>query len=245
MSQSEAGQQIDNRILLNLTAADREQLLPHLEPVHLSFGHVLYNINAPIDYVYFHNTGMSSLISYTQEGGNIEVGMVGYEGVTGLQAFLGTGISEHHAVIQLADDGLRMPADQFRQACAQLPSLQTVMLRYTQSMMTQLTQSVVCSRFHSIEQRLCRWLLTSQDAVRSDDIRLTQEFLAAMLGVNRPGVTIAARLIQNTGMIEYSRGRIKILDRQGLEASSCECYAAVARAFSWLYADQGNPSPRD
>lgn len=245
MSHSESGQQIDNRILLNLTAADREQLLPHLEPIHLPFGRILYNLNAPIDYVYFHNTGMSSLISYTQEGGNIEVGMVGYEGVTGLQAFLGTGIADHHAVMQLADDGLRMPADQFKQACSQLLSLQTVMLRYTQSMMMQFTQSVVCSRFHSIEQRLCRWLLTSQDAVRSDDIRLTQEFLAAMLGVNRPGVTIAARLIQNTGMIEYSRGRIKILDRQGLKASSCECYATIAEAFRWLYSAPGNPSLHD
>jgi CRP-like cAMP-binding protein len=235
MSNSESGQQIENRILLNLTAADREQLLPHLEPVQLPFGHILYNINAPIDYVHFHNRGMSSLISYTQEGGNIEVGMVGYEGVTGLQAFLGPPVSEHHAVMQLADDGHRMPADLFKQACHQLPSLQAVMLRYTHSMMTQITQSVVCSRFHSIEQRLCRWLLTSRDAVRSDDIRLTQEFLAAMLGVNRPGVTIAARLIQNTGMIEYSRGRIKILDRQGLEASSCECYAVIAGAFRWLY----------
>lgn len=236
MSHTESGQQIENRILLNLPAADREQLLPHLEPIHLPFGHVLYHIGAPIDYVYFHNHGMSSLISYTQEGGNIEVGMVGYEGVTGLQAFLGLPISEHHAVMQLADDGLRMPADQFKQACHQLASLEALMLRYTRAMMTQLTQSVVCSRFHSIEQRLCRWLLTSQDAVRSDDIHLTQEFLAAMLGVNRPGVTIAARLIQNTGMIDYNRGRIRILDRQGLEAASCECYAVIARAFAWLLA---------
>lgn len=236
MSNTESGQQIANRILLNLTAADREQLLPQLEPIHLPFGQVLYPIGAPIDYVYFHNRGMSSLISYTQEGGNIEVGMVGYEGVTGLQAFLGGGLSEHQATMQLADDALRIPADPFRQACHQLASLQTVMLRYTQSMMTQLTQSVVCARFHSIEQRLCRWLLTSQDAVRSDDIHLTQEFLAAMLGVNRPGVTIAARLIQSTGMIDYSRGHIRILDRQGLEAASCECYAIIARAFAWLLA---------
>ncbi|HKP10791.1 MAG TPA: Crp/Fnr family transcriptional regulator [Blastocatellia bacterium] len=235
MSNSESAQQIENRIILNLTPADREQLLPHLEPIHLAFGRVLYNIGAPVDYVYFHNRGMSSLISYTQEGGNIEVGMVGYEGVTGLQAFLGPAVSEHHAVMQLADDSHRLPADLFKQACGRLPSLQAVVLRYTHSMMTQLTQSVVCSRFHSIEQRLCRWLLTSQDAVRSDDIRLTQEFLAAMLGVNRPGVTIAARLIQNTGMIEYSRGRIRILDRQGLEAASCECYAVINRAFKWLY----------
>ncbi|HJQ22877.1 MAG TPA: Crp/Fnr family transcriptional regulator [Blastocatellia bacterium] len=225
---------IANRVLLNLTAAEREQLLAQLEPVHLPFGHVLYNIGGVIDFVYFHNTGMSSLISYTQEGGRIEVGMVGYEGVTGLQAFLGTGISDHYAVMQLADEGLRMPADQFKQACNELPSLQAVMLRYTQTMMTQFTQSVVCTRFHSIEQRLCRWLLTSQDAVRSDEIRLTQEFLAAMLGVNRPGVTLAARLLQNAGLIDYRRGLILILDRQGLEAASCECYAVIAGAFRWL-----------
>ena len=235
MSDTESDKLIENRILLNLPAADREQLLPSLEPVHLPFGQVLYSIGAAIDYVYFHNRGMSSLISYTEEGGNIEVGMVGYEGVTGLQAFLGTGLSEHHAVMQLTDDALRMPADQFRQACAQLASLRTVMLRYTQAMMTQLTQSVVCARFHSIEQRLCRWLLISQDTVRSDELRLTQEFLAAMLGVNRPGVTIAARLLQNAGMIHYNRGRIKILDRQGLEAASCECYGLITKAFRWLY----------
>ena len=225
---------IANRILLNLTAADREQVLPHLEPVDLPFGQVLYNIGGIIDFVYFHSRGMSSLISYTQEGGRIEVGMVGYEGVTGLQAFLGTGISEHYAVMQLADNGLRMPADQFKQACAELPSLQTVMLRYTQTMITQLGQSVVCARFHSIEQRLCRWLLISQDAVRSDEIRLTQENLAAMLGVNRPGVTIAARLLQSAGLIAYHRGLIRILDRQGLEAASCECYGVIADAFRWL-----------
>jgi CRP-like cAMP-binding protein len=235
MSHTESDKPIENRILLNLPATDREQLLSSLEPVDLPFGQILYSIGAVIDHVYFHNRGMSSLISYTEEGGNIEVGMVGYEGVTGLQAFFGTGMSEHHAVMQLADDSLRMPADQFRQACAELVSLRTVMLRYTQAMMTQLTQSVVCARFHSIEQRLCRWLLISQDAVRSDDIRLTQEFLAAMLGVNRPGVTIAARLIQNAGMIHYSRGRIKILDRQGLEAASCECYRIITKAFSWLF----------
>ncbi|MFL6276060.1 MAG: Crp/Fnr family transcriptional regulator [Blastocatellia bacterium] len=227
---------IENRILLNLAAPEREQLLGLLDPVHLAFGQVLYNIGAVIDFVYFHNRGMSSLISYTQEGGRIEVGMVGYEGVTGLQAFLGTGISEHYAVMQLADDGLRIPAEQFKQACAALPSLQTVMLRYTQTMMTQFTQSVVCTRFHSIEQRLCRWLLTSQDAVRSDEIHLTQEFLAAMLGVNRPGVTLAARLLQNAGLINYRRGLILILDRQGLEAASCECYAVIAGAFRWLFA---------
>ena len=226
---------IANRILLNLTPADRKPLRAALEPIHLPFGQVLYNIGSAIDFVYFHNTGMSSLISYTQEGGRIEVGMVGYEGVTGLQAFLGTGISDHYAVMQLADEGLRMPADQFKQACAALPSLQTMMLRYTQTMMTQFTQSVVCTRFHSIEQRLCRWLLTSQDAVRSDEIRLTQEFLAAMLGVNRPGVTLAARLLQNAGLIDYRRGLILILDRQGLEAASCECYAVIAGAFGWLF----------
>ena len=235
MSATESNAPIENRILLHLPATDREQLLPGLEPVRLNFGQVLYSMGAAIDYVYFHNRGMSSLISYTEEGGNIEVGMVGYEGVTGLQVFLGTGLSDHHAVMQLADDCLRMPADQFRQACAQLASLRAVMLRYTQAMMTQLTQSVVCARFHSIEQRLCRWLLISQDAVRSDDIRLTQEFLAAMLGVNRPGVTIAARLIQSVGMIDYNRGRIRILDRQGLEAASCECYGVIRNAFGWLY----------
>src|ERR1043165_7947065 len=119
---TESNTPIENRILLNLPATDREQLLASLEPVHLNFGQVLYSIGTAIDYVYFHNHGMSSLISYTEEGGNIEVGMVGYEGVTGLQAFLGTGLSEHYAVMQLADDGLRMPAEQFKQACAALPS---------------------------------------------------------------------------------------------------------------------------
>jgi CRP-like cAMP-binding protein len=236
MGTTPSGREIENRILLSLTPTDREQLLPKLEPISLPFGKELYDLGATIDYVYFHNRGMSSLISYTQEGGRIEVGMVGYEGVTGLQVFLGTGISEHYAVMQLADEALRLPAASFKQACSQLPSLTAVMLRYTQSMVTQITQSVVCNRFHSIDQRLCRWLLTSQDAVRSDEIRLTQEFLAAMLGVNRPGVTIAARLLQRAGLIDYSRGRISILDRQGLEAGSCECYGVMAAAFRWLFA---------
>src|ERR1044071_7482381 len=120
MSYTESDKPIENRILLNLPTTDREQLLAHLEPVHLPFGQTLYSIGAAIDYVYFHNRGMSSLISHTEEGGNIEVGMVGYEGVTGLQAFFGTGLSEHHATIQLADDALRMPADQFKQACSQI-----------------------------------------------------------------------------------------------------------------------------
>jgi CRP-like cAMP-binding protein len=139
--------------------------------------------------------------------------------------------------MQIQDDGNRMKAEEFKAFCDRMASLREIMLRYTQTMMTQLTQSVVCSRFHTIEQRLCRWLLVAQDAVRSEGLNLTQEFLASMLGVNRPGVTLAARLIQNAGMIDYGRGRIIIRDRQGLEAGSCECYRIIRNAFEWLYAD--------
>jgi CRP-like cAMP-binding protein len=220
-----------NHILASITKQDREGLLPELEPASLRLSQVLYEMGDAIDYVYFPNSGMCSLVSLTQEGGSLEVGIVGYEGMVDLSAFFGGHTSQYRVIVQGEGKALRMRAGAFRQAYKQADSLQAVMLRYIQVVIAQVTQSAVCNHFHPIEGRLCRWLLLCQDVVRSNELQLTQEFLAYMLGSRRAGVTVAAASLQSLGMIRYQRGHITILDRQGLEASSCECYEIVRKAL--------------
>jgi CRP-like cAMP-binding protein len=187
-----------------------------------------------MDYVYFPNTGMVSLVSIIEDGSTLEVGITGYEGVVGLSVFLGVEESQYRLLVQGKGEAFSMKAETFKAECNREPSLQKLMLRYTQALMTQITQSAICNRFHDVESRLCRWLLQSQDCMRSSELHLTQDFLATMLGVHRPGVTIAAGILQSAGLIHYNRGRIAILDRKRLESASCECYGVIKEAFSWL-----------
>jgi CRP-like cAMP-binding protein len=223
-----------NKLLAALSLETYERLTLHLESFHLNYTAVLAEMGDRLKYVFFPNSGMVSLISLTEEGGTLEVGITGYDGVVGLSIFLGVEESQYRLLVQGEGNAFRMEAEVFKAECNREPSLQKVMLRYTQALMTQITQAAICNRFHDVESRLCRWLLQSQDCMRSSDLQLTQDFLAAMLGVHRPGVTIAAGNLQNAGLIQYNRGQITILDRKGLESSSCECYGIVKRASSWL-----------
>ena len=220
-----------NYIIASLTKEDRAGLLPHLEPVSLQLSQILYEMDDPVDYIYFPISGMCSLVSLTQEGDTLEVGIVGYEGMLPLAAFFGDETNQYRVVVQGEGDALRMRVGVFNRACKQAGSFQAIMLRYIQSLLSQLTQSALCNHFHPIEGRLCRWLLLSRDVVLSDELQLTQEFLAHMLGSRRAGVTVAAGALQNLGLIRYQRGHITIVDVEGLRANACECYGVVRRAF--------------
>jgi CRP-like cAMP-binding protein len=223
-----------NKLLAALSPESYERLTPQLEPFPLNHSAVLAEIGDRLEYVYFPNSGMVSLISHTEDGTTLEVGIIGYEGVVGISTFLGVDESQYRLLVQGEGNALRMNAETFKAECSREPSLQKVILRYTQALMTQITQAAVCNRFHDVEARLCRWLLQSQDCMRSSELHLTQDFLSHMLGVHRPGVTLAAGILQSAGLIHYTRGYITILDRKRLESASCECYGAVKAAFSWL-----------
>jgi CRP-like cAMP-binding protein len=235
LSTSQLPDPTNNRILSSLPGSELDRLRPHLEPFHLEHAAVLYEIDDPIEYVYFPTSGMVSLLSNTEQGELLEVGIVGWEGVVGLSVFLGVDRSQQRHLVQVQDGALRMSADAFKAACDQSHTLRSILHRYTHATMTHLAQSAVCNRFHAIEQRLSRWMLLTADVTRSEQLPLTQEFLSFMLGVHRPRVTLAARVLHSAGLIDYNRGHITILDRQGLEAASCECYPVVRQAFRRVF----------
>lgn len=229
-----------NQILNALTRAEYERLAVHLEPVTLSLGDVLYRPDQPITHVYFPNRGTISVVSTFEDGGSVEVGMVGNEGMFGISVFLGSISTPLEAIVQLPGDGLRMHADVLRQEFRQCGQLQDLLLRYTQAFITQIAQTAACNRAHPTEGRLVRWLLMCQDRSHSNDLELTHEFIAHMLGMRRAGVTEAAGQLQTKGLIKYHRGHLTILDRQGLEASSCECYPIVKKEFARLVGGNGH-----
>jgi CRP-like cAMP-binding protein len=217
----------ENRLLRALPQKDYERLAAKLERVTLGFKQVVYEPNAPIGHVYFPLSGVISLLTVMDEGGPVEVATVGREGMVGLPVFLGDGEVPGRAFAQIAGDALRMEADDFRAEARHPGPLQRLLLRYTQALLTQVAQSAACNRLHSVEERCARWLLQTQDRVRADQFPLTQEFMAQMLGVRRATVNVAAGILQKAGFITYTRGRITILDRPGLESASCECYAII------------------
>lgn len=226
---------IPNRLLATLPRAAYERLLPQLELVRLAKGSVLYEIGDPIRYVYFINVGFSSLLTMSRGGETMEVAMVGREGLIGLPALLSTGISPYQVLIQFPGEALRMKAHLLREEFKQGGQLQEVTLRYTQSLISQIIQSTLCSHFHSIEERLCRWLLLAQDHAASHTLELTHEFLSHLLGAPRTGVSVAAGTLQQAGLIRYGRGRITILHRSGLEARTCECYPLMREELEQLF----------
>ena len=229
-----------NQILKALTSAEYERLAVHLEPVTLSLGEVLYRPEQTITHVYFPNRGTVSLLSTFEDGGSVEVGMVGNEGMFGVSVFLGSISTPLEAIVQLPGDGLRMRADVLRQEFKQGGQLQDLLLRYTQAFITQIAQTAACNRAHPTEGRLVRWLLMCQDRAQSGELHLTHEFIANMLGIRRAGVTEAAGQLQTKGLIKYHRGHINILDRQSLEAASCECYQIVKKEFTRLVGGNGH-----
>lgn len=228
---------VNNRLLASLPREEYQQLQPYLEPVSLELKQELYQPNVPIEFVYFPLDGMYSLLSLTSEGDLIEVATVGNEGMVGLPVFLGGRQIPGIAMVQIPGDALRMRAEDLRTHVTPGTSLYEMLHRYTQALFNLISQSALCNRVHSIEQRCCRWLLLTHDRVGTDIFPLTHEFLSQMLGVRRAGVSEVAAKLQNAGFIAYKYGKITVMDRAGLEATSCECYELIKVEFQRLIGD--------
>ncbi len=220
---------LENRLLAALPAADFERVLPQLERVSLSLGNALYESGSPQGFVYFPTDSIVSLLYVMEDGSSAEIAIVGNDGVVGMALFMGGETTPSRAVVQSGGYAYRLRAGVLKSEFARGGELQHLLLRYTQALITQMAQTAVCNRHHSVEQQLCRWLLLSLDRLPSSELSMTQELIANMLGVRREGVTEAARKLQEAGLIRYSRGKITVLDRPKLEARVCECYAVVKR----------------
>lgn len=218
-----------NRILRLLPLDEAEQLGRILEPVTLRFREAIYTTGKPIDYVYFPLTGMASLVMDMEGGQTVEAATIGREGMVGLSAFWGSPKALWRVLSQIAGEALRAPVAAFNDHVRRDGTLNRLLRQYTVAFIATLAQTAACNRLHSLEQRMCRWLLTTSDRLDSDEFPLTQDFLGQMLGVRRPSVSLAGAALQEAGLIKYSRGRIAIVNRPGLEAASCECYAIVRR----------------
>ncbi|MBD1551629.1 Crp/Fnr family transcriptional regulator [Pseudomonas typographi] len=216
-----------NHLLAALPADERARLAPHLEPVSLALGEVLYEPGDTLRHVYFPTDAIVSLLHVIQNGASAEVAVVGNEGLVGIALFMGGESTSSRAVVQSAGGALRLPGHLLKAEFNRHGDLLLLMLRYTQALITQMSQTAVCNRHHSIDQQLCRWLLLSLDRLHGNQLNMTQELIANMLGVRREGVTEAAGKLQRQGVIEYSRGQITVLDRAQLERLSCECYRVV------------------
>ncbi|MGB9181868.1 MAG: Crp/Fnr family transcriptional regulator [Pyrinomonadaceae bacterium] len=223
-----------NRLLAALPIEEYERLRPSLEHVSFALGEVVYESGGQLEHVYFPTTSIISLLYVMENGSSAEMGLAGNEGVIGIALFMGGGTMPNRAVVQSAGRAVRMKARALQTEFALGSKFQQLLLRYTQALITQISQTAVCNRLHAVEQQLCRWLLLSHDRVQADELVMTQELIADMLGVRREGVTVAAGQLQDAGAISYVRGRIKILDRQKLEAIACECYKVVKDEFDRL-----------
>ena len=223
-----------NRLLGLLRPRDYHLLRPHLHHIALRYRQSLYRANKPIEYVYFIETGVGSLVNTMRNGAAAEVGTIGNEGVVGLPVVLGDDRAPTSVYVQVPGAGWRMKASVFKKEQVRSASMQAVMLRYAHAFFNQVAQSAACNHFHSLDQRCCRWLLMTHDRMQSDEFLLTQEFLAMMLGVQRTGVSAAAGALQKAGLIRYKRGNVTILDRRGLLHRSCECYGVSKREFDRL-----------
>jgi CRP-like cAMP-binding protein len=229
-----------NRLLASLPAADCERLLPHLKPVDLPMGEVLYPFNESVRYVHFPTSGIVSLVLDSVEGTSVEVGMTGHEGIVGVAALLSNGPATTRAIVQVAGKSWRMPASVLRDELKQGGVLLHFLHQYLNFMMVQAAQTALCNRIHMVDQRLSRWLLMVRDRVHSNDLTLTHEFIADMLGVRRAGVTEALGELREAGMIDTSRGLVTILDPAALEGRACECYSVVRDRFNELFNNSGN-----
>ncbi len=216
-----------NRLLDALPTSDYERIAPHLELIPMALGKVLYESGTRMRHVYFPTTSIVSLLYVMEDGASAEIAIVGNEGILGISLFMGGNTTPSRAVVQSAGHGFRLKAELMKDEFGRFGSTMHLLLRYTQALITQMAQTAVCNRHHSIDQQLCRWLLLSLDRLSSNELSMTQELIANMLGVRREGVTEAAGKLQDAGLIHYSRGRITVLDRPGLEARACECYQVV------------------
>ena len=220
-----------NQILSALPSSEYKRLRDHLKPVNLISGEILLEPNEPIEKIYFPQRAMISLVSIMMDGSTTEIGLVGNEGMIGLPAILGGESTTSRTIVQISGTALEISADVVRKEFQRGEKLYELLLLYTQALLTQVSQSAACNRQHNIEERLARWLLSVQDCIMQDELPLTQEFIANMLGTRRSGVTVAAGILQQAGIIRYSRGRITILDQEKLEDAACECYQLVQNEF--------------
>jgi len=223
-----------NDLLAALPEAEYQRWMPQLELVELPLGRVLYESGATLSHLYFPTTAIVSLLYVMADGASAEIAVVGNEGVVGVSLFMGGESTPSRAVVQSAGQGVRLKSAVLKDEFNKSGPVMHLLLRYTQALITQMAQTAVCNRHHSLDQQLCRWLLLSLDRIEGDLIVMTQELIANMLGVRREGVTEAALALQRAGIIRYSRGRITVLDRPALEARSCECYAVVKVEYSRL-----------
>ena len=218
-----------NKILDALSKAEAKRLRPHLDIVSMTLGQVVYESGRLLDHVFFPTTCIVSLLYVMEDGASAEIAVVGHEGLVGISLFMGGETTPSRAVVQSAGQAYRLPSQYLRAEFNRAGPMQHRLLRYTQSLITQMAQTAVCNRHHSVDQQLCRWLLLSLDRLPSNELVMTQELIANMLGVRREGVTAAAGKLQDAGVIEYRRGRITVLNRPKLEKMSCECYEVVRK----------------
>jgi CRP-like cAMP-binding protein len=223
-----------NHLLDALPAGDYDRLQSHLELVPMALGDVLYESGAKLRHVYFPTTSIVSLLYVMEDGASAEIAIVGNEGMLGISLFMGGDTTPSRAVVQSAGYGFRLRADLLKNEFERFGPTMHLLLRYTQALITQMAQTAVCNRHHSVDQQLCRWLLLSLDRLQTNDLTMTQELIANMLGVRREGVTEAAGKLQDAGLIHYRRGQISVVDRPGLEARVCECYQVVKTEFDRL-----------
>jgi CRP-like cAMP-binding protein len=231
---TEGRETLGNHLLAALPHEAYERLRPHLEPISFALGDVVYESGGHMPYVYFPTTSHISLLYTMIDGSTAEMGLVGQEGVVGIALFMGGETTPNRAMVQGGGAAFRMKSaamlDEFKRG----GEFQHLLLRYTQALITQISQTAVCNRLHSVEQRLCRWLLMTHDLAQTDELQMTHEFISNMLGVRREGVTVAARRLQDAGMISYVRGHIQILDRPQLLDHVCECYQVVKEEHARL-----------
>ncbi|MEW9572911.1 Crp/Fnr family transcriptional regulator [Rhodanobacter sp. Si-c] len=223
-----------NRLLAALPQAEWGRWLPHLEPVNMPLGKVLYESGSRLSHVYFPTTSIVSLLYVMEDGASAEIAVVGNEGIVGISLFMGGESTPSRALVQSAGQGFRLKSDLMLQEFNRAGPALHLLLRYTQALITQMSQTAVCNRHHSLDQQLCRWLLLSLDRLNSEELAMTQELIANMLGVRREGVTEAAGNLQQAGLIRYQRGHITVIDRAGLERRTCECYAVVKKEYDRL-----------
>ena len=226
-----------NHLLAALPEAEWQRWQPQLEAVDLPLGEVLYESGATLKHVYFPTTAIVSLLYVMEDGASAEIAVVGHEGLVGVSLFMGGDSTPSRAVVQSAGRGFRLKSKVLKTEFALGGAVMHLLLRYTQALITQMAQTAVCNRHHTLDQQLCRWLLLSLDRLPGSELRMTQELIANMLGVRREGVTEAALKLQDAGLIRYARGRITVLDRRKVEKRSCECYAVVKTEYDRLLPD--------
>jgi len=223
-----------NFLLSDLPAKEFDRLLPHLIPVRLKLGQVLYESGDRMDYAYFPTTAIVSLLYIMENGATAEIGVVGNDGILGIALFMGGDTTPNRAIIQSAGEGFKISSKDLMTEFSIGGKFHNLLLRYTQALITQISQTAVCNRLHSVEQQLCRWLLLSHDRLNSDKLVMTHDLISNMLGVRREGVTLAARKLSDKNLIKNSRGTITLLDRLGLEQAVCECYQVVSDEYNRL-----------